>query len=91
VYRREFLLHFTKLPPTPLEQLEQLEQLRALEHGYRIKVGTTRYTSVEVNTPDDLARVKRLMQTPQPSRSPVQDQGESRELSKYPNAERIDL
>lgn len=62
VYRREFLLHFTRLPPTPLEQLEQLEQLRALEHGYRIKVGTTQYASVEVNTPEDLERVKHLMQ-----------------------------
>ncbi|RMF84201.1 MAG: 3-deoxy-manno-octulosonate cytidylyltransferase [Nitrospinota bacterium] len=62
VYRRDFLLHFTQLPPTPLEQVEKLEQLRALEHGYRIKVGTTRYTSIGVDTPEDLERVKRLMQ-----------------------------
>lgn len=57
-YRRPFLLHFAQLPPTPLEQLERLEQLRALEHGYRIKVATTSHTS----TPDDLARVKRLLE-----------------------------
>ena len=37
VYRREFLLEFARLAPTPLEQAESLEQLRALEHGFRIK------------------------------------------------------
>ncbi len=38
VYRRDFLLSFARLAPTPLEQAEQLEQLRALEWGFRIKV-----------------------------------------------------
>jgi 3-deoxy-manno-octulosonate cytidylyltransferase (CMP-KDO synthetase) len=33
-YRRDFLLTYAKLPPTPLEQSEMLEQMRALEHGY---------------------------------------------------------
>jgi 3-deoxy-manno-octulosonate cytidylyltransferase (CMP-KDO synthetase) len=37
-YRRDFLLEFAKLPPTPLEQTEKLEQLRALEHGRSIYV-----------------------------------------------------
>ena len=41
VYRREFLLTFAGLPPTPLERAESLEQLRALEHGYRIKTVET--------------------------------------------------
>jgi 3-deoxy-manno-octulosonate cytidylyltransferase (CMP-KDO synthetase) len=38
-YRRAFLLGYRDLPPSRLEQLEKLEQLRALEAGYRIKVG----------------------------------------------------
>jgi 3-deoxy-manno-octulosonate cytidylyltransferase (CMP-KDO synthetase) len=61
VYRRVFLLEFARLPQTPLERLEQLEQLRALEHGYRIKVVPTQYVSIGVDTPDDVAKVKRLL------------------------------
>jgi len=34
--------------------------LRALEHGYRIKVVETAYTSASVDTPEDLERVRRL-------------------------------
>ena len=60
-YRRQFLDTFTKLPQGTLERLEALEQLRALEHGYRIKVVETYYDSVEVDTPQDLERVKRLL------------------------------
>lgn len=58
VYRRNFLLQLTKLKPTPLERAEGLEQLRALENGYRIKVATTRFEIVGVDTPRDLERVK---------------------------------
>jgi 3-deoxy-manno-octulosonate cytidylyltransferase (CMP-KDO synthetase) len=61
VYRRTFLLAFARLPQTPLERLEQLEQLRALEHGYRIQVVPTQYVSVGVDTPEDVAKVKRLL------------------------------
>lgn len=58
VYRRETLLRLAKLAPTPLEQLEALEQLRALEHGIRIHVADTDFASAEVNTPEDLDRVR---------------------------------
>lgn len=63
VYRKDFLLTYASLPPTPLEQAERLEQLRALEHGYRIKVVETRHRAVSVDTPEDLDHVKRLIQT----------------------------
>jgi 3-deoxy-manno-octulosonate cytidylyltransferase (CMP-KDO synthetase) len=56
VYRREFLLKFTRLRPTPLEQIESLEQLRALAYGYRIYVAEVNDHSVEVDTADDLQR-----------------------------------
>jgi 3-deoxy-manno-octulosonate cytidylyltransferase (CMP-KDO synthetase) len=61
VYRRDFLLTFPKLAPTPLEELEKLEQLRALEHGYAIRVARTAHTSQGVDTPEDLARVRALL------------------------------
>jgi 3-deoxy-manno-octulosonate cytidylyltransferase (CMP-KDO synthetase) len=38
VYRREFLLSYSSLPPSALERREKLEQLRALEAGERIRV-----------------------------------------------------
>jgi 3-deoxy-manno-octulosonate cytidylyltransferase (CMP-KDO synthetase) len=60
-YRRDFLLKFAALPPTPLEKTESLEQLRALEHGYRIKVLKTEFASVGVDTPEDLDRVNAII------------------------------
>jgi 3-deoxy-manno-octulosonate cytidylyltransferase (CMP-KDO synthetase) len=57
-YRRDFLLLFPTLAPTPLERAESLEQLRALEHGYRIRVTTVESSSVEVDTPADLERAE---------------------------------
>jgi len=59
-YRREFLLTFARLAPTPLERAESLEQLRALEWGFRIKVAETTAAGVEVDTPEDLERARRL-------------------------------
>ncbi len=57
VFRRRFLLHFSKMKPTPLEKLEKLEQLRALENGYRIKVTPVNYEPICVDTPEDLQEV----------------------------------
>jgi 3-deoxy-manno-octulosonate cytidylyltransferase (CMP-KDO synthetase) len=59
VYRREYLLKFTQLPPTDLEQIEKLEQLRMLENGFRIKVVVTEYDNLAVDTPEDLERARR--------------------------------
>jgi 3-deoxy-manno-octulosonate cytidylyltransferase (CMP-KDO synthetase) len=60
-YRKDFLLTYASLPPSPLEQLEQLEQLRVLENGYRIHVVLTHQDAVSVDTPEDLERVRALM------------------------------
>lgn len=61
VYRREYLLEFTKMPPTRLEQIEMLEQLRALENGARIRVVDAVAASIGVDTEDDLKVVERLL------------------------------
>lgn len=60
-YRKKFLQIFTRLPFGVLEKMEALEQLRAMEHGYRIKVVETLYDSVEVDTPQELDRVRSLI------------------------------
>jgi 3-deoxy-manno-octulosonate cytidylyltransferase (CMP-KDO synthetase) len=58
-YRREFLLRFVTLSPTPAELSESLEQLRALEHGFRIRAAVVDgWRSVAVDVPADVARVE---------------------------------
>ncbi len=64
VFRRKFLLHFSKMKPTPLEKLEKLEQLRALENGHRIKVTVVEYEPVCVDTPEDIQKVEALLTSP---------------------------
>jgi len=59
-YKREFLLQYAQMPPTPLEQTEALEQLRVLENGYRIKVIPTDFKFVGVDTMDDLVLVNEI-------------------------------
>ena len=52
VYRRDFLLEFTQLAPTPLERIERLEQLRVLEHGHRIAVAIVTAQYHGIDTPE---------------------------------------
>jgi 3-deoxy-manno-octulosonate cytidylyltransferase (CMP-KDO synthetase) len=60
-YRREFLLHYAAMEPTPLEQMEMLEQLRVLENGYRIRMVQVEQTSIGVDTEEDLHRVRGIL------------------------------
>ena len=59
-YKRDFLLQYAQMAPTPLEQTEALEQLRVLENGYRIKVIRTDFKFVGVDTMDDLVLVNEI-------------------------------
>ena len=64
VYRKDFLLQISVMPPSYLEKIEMLEQLRVLESGCKIKVIETKSKNaagVSVDTPDDLARVEKLI------------------------------
>jgi 3-deoxy-manno-octulosonate cytidylyltransferase (CMP-KDO synthetase) len=60
-YRRETLLRLVKFPVSPLENAEKLEQLRALENGIPIAVVQVNYDSVGVDTPEDVAKVEKLL------------------------------
>jgi 3-deoxy-manno-octulosonate cytidylyltransferase (CMP-KDO synthetase) len=57
VYRRDFLIQYTRMPQTRLEKAEKLEQLRVLENGHRIRVVETEYESIGVDSPLDLEKV----------------------------------
>jgi 3-deoxy-manno-octulosonate cytidylyltransferase (CMP-KDO synthetase) len=56
-----FLLKFTALPEGKLESLEKLEQLRALENGYRISVPESMYDSIEVDVPEDVDAIEKIL------------------------------
>lgn len=60
-FRRDFLIEYTKLPPTPLEIAESVDMLRVIEHGYKVKMAPTRHKSYSVDTPADLQKVQQIM------------------------------
>jgi 3-deoxy-manno-octulosonate cytidylyltransferase (CMP-KDO synthetase) len=55
-YRHDFLLKFATWESSRLERIEKLEQLRVMERGYRIRVVKSVSPSLEIDTPEDLAR-----------------------------------
>lgn len=60
-FRKEALLQFTKWSPAPLEIWEKLEQLRYLYHGVPIRMALVDFTSVAIDTPEDLEKAKGIM------------------------------
>ena len=69
-FRRDFLLEFNSLSPTPLEVIESVDMMRVLEHGKAVKMIPTRFDTYSVDTPEDLAHVEKLMKT-KPVQYPV--------------------
>lgn len=59
-FRKQALLDFTELPMQFLEASEKIECIRYLEYGKRIKMVETEIQGVEIDTPEDLERAKRL-------------------------------
>lgn len=59
-FRKQAILDFYNLPMQVLEASEKLEQLRYLEYGKRIKMVETHVEGVEIDTPEDLERAKKL-------------------------------
>ncbi len=60
-YRREALLRWVALPPSPLEEIERLEQLRALEEGIRIGMAVVAEAAPGVDTAADVVAMERLL------------------------------
>ena len=62
-FRRDFLIKYNKLEPTPLEIVESVDMMRVLEHGMKVRMVATNYNTHAVDTLDDLKTVERLMKT----------------------------
>ena len=60
-FRRDYLLEYTSLSPTPLEIAESIDMLRVLEHGRKVRMVHTNHQSFAVDIPSDLKRVEKLM------------------------------
>jgi 3-deoxy-manno-octulosonate cytidylyltransferase (CMP-KDO synthetase) len=61
-FRRDFLLEYTRMAPTPLEIVESVDMMRVLEHGMPVRMVPTKHQTMSVDTPQDLRRVELLMQ-----------------------------
>jgi len=55
------LQEFIQLDPTPLEVAESIDMMRFIEHGHRVKMIETSFSTHAVDTPDDLKRVEELL------------------------------
>lgn len=59
-FRKQALLDFAVLPMRFIEATEKIECIRYLEYGKRIKMVETEVQGVEIDTPEDLEKAKRL-------------------------------
>jgi 3-deoxy-manno-octulosonate cytidylyltransferase (CMP-KDO synthetase) len=60
-YQKEFLLAFCQMQPSKSEKAENLEQLRAVDNGYKIKVIETQFSTLSVDSPQDIIRVENFL------------------------------
>ncbi|WP_397362632.1 3-deoxy-manno-octulosonate cytidylyltransferase [Olleya sp. R77988] len=59
-FRKNALMDFYNLPMLTLEASEKIECIRYLEYGKRIKMVETNVQGVEIDTPEDLEKAKKL-------------------------------
>ncbi len=59
-FRKSALMDFQRLPMLPLEATEKIEAIRYLEYGKNIKMVETHVTGIEIDTPADLERAKKV-------------------------------
>lgn len=60
-FRRDYLLEYTSLAPTPLEIAESVDMMRVLEHGGSVRMAKTRHNTQSVDTLEDLKKVEDYM------------------------------
>ena len=62
-FRRDFLIEYNKLKPTPLEIAESVDMMRVLEHGMKVRMVPTNYNTHAVDTEEDLINVEKQMKS----------------------------
>lgn len=59
-FRKRALMDFQRLPMLTLEAKEKIEAIRFLEYGKKIKMVETDVTGIEIDTPEDLERARKV-------------------------------
>ena len=59
-FKKQALIDFSNLPMQFIEATEKIECIRYLEYGKKIKMVETNVEGVEIDTPEDLVRAKKL-------------------------------
>ena len=60
-FKRNYLIKYIKMRPTPLEQLESIDMLRVIENGDKIRLVEISEITYPVDTIKDLRKVERLI------------------------------
>lgn len=68
-FRRDFLLEYNEMEPTPLEIIESVDMMRILENGGKVKMIPTSFVTKAVDTPEDLEILNAMMAKDELSKS----------------------
>ena len=67
-FRRDALINFGSIAPTPFEKAESVDMFRALENGIKIKGVVVDYPTVGVDRIEDVKVVEEIL-----SKNPIQN------------------
>ena len=57
-FRKETLIEFSKMEKTMMEKMEKIECLRYIENGKKIKMFKTDFSTISIDTPEDLIKAE---------------------------------
>lgn len=61
-FRRDFLIEYNNMAPTPLEIIESVDMMRIVENGLKVRMIKTGFSTHAVDTMHDLSHVESLLQ-----------------------------
>lgn len=61
-FKRDFLLEYSKLEPTPLEISESIDMLRVLEYGHNVRMTPVNFESHPVDIKEDINCVEKMLE-----------------------------
>ena len=60
-FRKETLIEFSKMEKTMMEKMEKIECLRYIENGKKIKMFKTDFSTISIDTPEDLIKAEEYL------------------------------
>ena len=60
-FKRNFLIKYINMKPTPLEKVESIDMLRIIEHGYKVKLVKTKHFTHAVDNKKDIKVVEKYI------------------------------